>query len=66
MYITKFLKAINFTVSEGSKFLWSCFGDDAYFYDYGNDDPNYDISCIFDKITEEIYMISIYDYYLVF
>lgn len=62
MNIESFLKAIEYRFDEGSKFQWKCFGNNARFVDYGNDTPGYDISCVYDCKTGEIYSISVFDY----
>lgn len=62
MKIEDFLKAIHYKISEGTKFQWECFGKNARIIDYGGEDPRYDISCTFDYITGEVFILDFYDY----
>ena len=56
-YISNFLKMIQHKVTDGSEYLWDCFGTNARFMESTNDD--YSIECIFDYKTNRVYQIML-------
>jgi hypothetical protein len=65
MSIKYFMEAINYRITEGSDYLWSCFGGNAYCIDSWNgshDADGYSASCIFDRETQEVYQLEVWDY----
>jgi len=61
MKLDEFLKAINYQICEGSKFLWQCFGNNARFVDYTSDDLTISASAIYDTNTLQVYNVELYD-----
>jgi hypothetical protein len=61
--LKQFLEAGQYRVTEGSDFHWQCFGPNAYMLDVqiGEWDGN-SASVIFDRVTQEVYQVSCYDY----
>ena len=52
----EFLNLIDYKVSDGSDFLWKCFGPNAYEYSY--DKPSeYSFDIIFDTVDRLVYMV---------
>lgn len=56
-----FTKAIDFKITDGSEFLWKCFGPNARFLD--SSDDHFHVSAVFDTQTQQIYEISISETY---
>jgi predicted HicB family RNase H-like nuclease len=61
--LKQFLEAGNYRITEGSDFGWQCYGQDAYMLDVqvGAHDTN-SSGIIFDRVTDEIYQATCYDY----
>jgi len=58
-----FMKVVDYRITEGSQFCWSCFGSNAYALDSWNGDGNgYSVSIVFDTKTQTVYQVSAYDY----
>ena len=65
MLIKDFFEAIDYRITEGSDFCWKCYGDNAYCIDSWNgehDETGYSASCTFDKKTQEVYQLEVWDY----
>lgn len=65
MSIKNFMEAINYRITEGSEYLWNCFGENAYCIDSWNgshEEDGYSASCIFDTKTQEVYQLEVWDY----
>lgn len=61
--IKDFMEAVNYRVTEGSEFVWKCFGPHAYRLDSWNGEVDgYTISILFDTQTQEVYQAEAYDY----
>ena len=57
------MKAINYRISEGSEYLWKCFGDNPFtlsYWDKDHDGVSADIT--FDTQTQEVYYATVHDY----
>lgn len=61
--IKDFMEAVNYRITEGSEYCWSCFGSDAYRLDSwdGNTD-GHTISLLFDTQSQEVYQAEAWDY----
>ena len=61
--IKDFMETVNYRVTEGSEFCWSCFGAKAYRLDSwsGNQD-GYTVSIVFDTESQEVYQAEVCDY----
>lgn len=57
----QFLVAIGYNISEGSEFLWKCYGDNARYLDYNTED--FHVSAVYDTKTLEVYEASISSMY---
>lgn len=58
--LNEFLKLCNYQITEGSQYLWSCYGPDAYCLDSwigGNN--GYTLSVVFDKKTQFVYELQL-------
>lgn len=61
MQLQDFLETIQYKITDGSKLLWNCFGNDAYIVD--SEESNiYSTSCTFDTKNQVVYMTEVYDY----
>lgn len=61
--IKDFMEVINYRITEGSEYQWSCFGNDAYTLDSWNgDQEGHTVSAIFDTKTQVVYQVMAYDY----
>lgn len=63
MKLSDFLEAVDYKVTETSKFLWDCFGDKAQTFSYWNgesSDSSIDISCTSDLVTQVVYMVEVW------
>ena len=55
--LAAYMNAIDYKVTDGSEFLWDCFGPNARFLDRSDDD--YHVSAVFDNRTHQVYEVSI-------
>jgi len=63
MDLKKFLEAIDYRITEGSEFCWTCFGDNAYSLSTWNrDHDGYSMNVIFDLKDQTVYMVEACDY----
>lgn len=64
MELKDFLKAIEYKITEGSDYGWSCFGPDARGLDCQGDNLNEDfsVSCVFDSKNQTVYSVEAWDY----
>ena len=61
--IKDFMEVVDYQITEGSEYQWTCWGDNAYTLDSWNGDQNgHNVSIIFDTKTQLVYMASAYDY----
>lgn len=61
MQLYEIIQAANFKITEGSEYLWKCYGANARildFSDFKGEDAG--VSCIFDFETKMVYEVSIY------
>ena len=58
-----FMEVVNYRVTEGSEYCWTCFGYKAYRLDSWNGEQDgHTISIVFDTETQEVYQIEASDY----
>jgi hypothetical protein len=58
-----FMETVDYQITEGSEYMWECYGDHAYRLDSWNQDQNgHSVSIVFDTRTHVIYEASAYDY----
>ena len=58
--LKQWMDAVDYRITEGSKYLWSCFGDNAYTFD--SCQRYRSASIIIDTKTQEVYQTTVYDY----
>lgn len=58
-----YMKAINYRISEGTEYLWKCFGDNPFTLSYwDNDHDGVSADITFDTQTQEVYYATVHDY----
>ena len=58
-----FMEVIDYQITEGSDYGWSCFGHNVYSLDSWNGDHNgYSVSVIFDTKNQTVYELTAHDY----
>jgi hypothetical protein len=60
--LKEFLEAIDYRITEGSDYLWKCYGENSYCLDSWNgnvDGPS--ASIIFDTVTQVVYEVTVID-----
>lgn len=61
--VKDFMEAVDYRVTEGSNYCWTCFGPNAYSLDSWNGEQDgYTVTITFDTKTQEVYMAEAYDY----
>jgi hypothetical protein len=63
MTLKDFMEVIDYKITEGSEYQWSCFGNNAYSLDSWNgEQEGYTVTAIFDTKTQVVYSLMAYDY----
>lgn len=63
MVLEEFLTSIDFYITEGSEYLWPCFGNNVHELSSWNRDNNENtVSAIFDTRTKKVYTVEAWDY----
>jgi predicted HicB family RNase H-like nuclease len=58
-----FMETVDYRITEGSTYGWSCFGLDAYMLDSWNGDQNgHSLTITFDTKTQVVYMVEAHDF----
>jgi hypothetical protein len=62
-----YMELIGYRITEGSDYLWKCFGPHAYRLDswsgaWSNTTDGYTISIVFDNITQTVFEVEAWDY----
>ena len=61
--LKQFMETVNYRISEGSNYMWECFGPDAYMLDSWNGDQDgHSFTIIFDTKTQVVYEAQAHDY----
>lgn len=61
--IKDFMEIVNYRITEGSDYMWDCFGHTSYRLDSWNGEQDgYTISIVFDTRTQEVYVVEAFDY----
>jgi hypothetical protein len=58
--VKQYMEIIDYRLTGGSEYQWSCYGDNARYMDCDNDD--YSVSIILDTMTQCVYEATVYDY----
>lgn len=58
-----FMEVVDYRITEGSDYMWQCFGPNAYRLDSWNgDQEGHTVSILFDTKTQEVYQVEAFDY----
>jgi hypothetical protein len=57
-----YMECISYRITEGSEYMWDCYGPDAYNIDSGSNYGENTISIVFDKKTQEVYQMEAWDF----
>ena len=61
--LKQWMEVVNYRITEGSDYMWNCFGHDSYTLDSWNgDQEGHSLSIVFDTKTQVVYEVSAYDY----
>ena len=65
--IKDYMECINYRITEGSDYLWRCYGNDVYQLDSSNTenigpDQGYNVAIVFDTKTQVVYEMQAWDY----
>jgi len=61
--LKQFMEVVEYRITEGSDYLWRCFGDNAYSLSSWNEDyDGHSLNLTFDTKTQEVYMADVCDY----
>ncbi len=58
--IEDFVKAIDYKITGGAPYTWTCFGSDARWLE--SDTEDYSVSMVFDTTTQVVYCAEVHDY----
>lgn len=62
--LPEFLAMVEYSITDGFEFLWLCYGPHAHSIsgcEYDPENPDSSVSCVFDKITQQVYEIQAWD-----
>lgn len=60
--LKQWMEIVNYKITEGSVFQWSCYGSKAYALDSLGNMSGHSTSIIFDTVTQEVYEVQTHDY----
>lgn len=61
--LKQWMETIDYRITEGTRFCWDCFGDNAYTLDSWNGEQDGStLSITFDTQTQEVYEVQAHDY----
>jgi hypothetical protein len=63
--LKEFMEAIQYQITDGSKYQWNCYGPDAYSLEFWNgelDSSGASASVVFDTKTQFVYQVEAWDY----
>ena len=61
----EWMELVDYKITEGSNYGWSCYGSNAYTLDNWNGvhgPDGHSFSIVFDTVTQTVYQVSAYDY----
>jgi len=58
------METVNYRITEGSDYCWSCYGYNAYTLGSwnGDSDTGYSVDIVFDTVTQTVYEMNVSDY----
>lgn len=60
MELSQIIQAAKFKITEGSEFLWHCFGKNIRSLDFSSDFGKSVVTCIFNPETQKVYEVTIF------
>lgn len=61
--LKEWMEVVNYRITEGSNFMWDCYGPDSYSLDSWNGDQDgHSFSVTFDTKTQVVYEVQSHDY----
>ena len=61
--LKEWMEVVNYRITEGSNFMWDCYGPDSYSLDSWNGDQDgHSFSITFDTKTQVVYEVQSHDY----
>lgn len=61
--IKDYMETVDYRITEGSDYLWKCFGPDAYRLEYWNGEHDgHSIGVVFDRLRQTVYQMEAHDY----
>jgi len=61
--LKEFMEIVDYRITEGSEYMWQCYGPHAYRLDSWNQEQDgHTVAVVFDTRTQVIYEVSAYDY----
>ena len=61
--LKEWMEVVNYRITEGSNFMWDCYGPDSYSLDSWNGDQDgHSFTVIFDTKTQVVYEVQSHDY----
>lgn len=61
--LKEWMEVVDYRITEGSNYLWDCYGPDSYSLDSWNGDHNgFSFSIIFDTKTQVVYEVQVHDF----
>lgn len=63
MIIKDFMQVVQYRITEGSEYCWTCFGNNAYcLTSWNGEQDGYSVNIVFDTKTQEVYQLEVCDY----
>jgi hypothetical protein len=63
MNMKDWMELIDYRITEGSEYLWDCFGSNAYSLTYWNQDHDgHSTNILFDTQSHQVYIVEVCDY----
>lgn len=61
--LKEWMELVDYKITEGSEYLWNCFGSNAYnLTSWSRDHDGYSFNIIFDTVTQVVYSVEACDY----
>jgi hypothetical protein len=61
--LKEFMEVVDYRITEGSNYMWDCYGPDSYSLDSWNgEQEGHSFTIIFDTKTQEVYEVQSHDY----
>lgn len=61
--LKEYFEINNYRITEGSEYLWSCYGPKAYsLSSWNGEQDGYSTDCVFDTVDQTVYEVTVCDY----